>query len=208
MTGINREDMLELTRRMTMSRNCFHRIAGAYFDRKGYVDGTFNIHFQKLAKAEQEQKLKVAKTIPFARTNDELKEYYFPESAQKQGSVWQLLRAMLTDDLKNDGLLDIFYEMFGERYQADHNYGLFFFLGKYDIPRKGTDHISQWESEEVYPFLICAVCPVDADYEPEEAEAGFLFPAYKDRAGIRNMVNVFHGEKHPELLELLGAKDT
>jgi hypothetical protein len=207
MAGINREDMLELTRRMTISRNCFHRIAGAYFDREGYVDGSFNIHFQKLQKAEQEQKLKVAKTIPFAGTNDELKEYYFPESAQKQGSVWQLLCAIRNDDLKNDGLMDIFYEMFGERYRADHDYGIFFFLGKYDIPRKGTDHASQWESEEVYPFLICAVCPVDADYEPQGVESGFLFPAYKDRAGILNMVNVFHGDEHPEILDLLGVEE-
>ena len=46
---INREDMLELTRRMTISRNCFSRVVGAYFDEEGYVDGTFNIHFLKLS---------------------------------------------------------------------------------------------------------------------------------------------------------------
>ena len=33
------EDMLELTRRMTPSRNCFSRIAGAYMDTEGYVKG-------------------------------------------------------------------------------------------------------------------------------------------------------------------------
>ena len=32
MNKINRDDMLELTRRMTPKRNCFSRIAGAYFD--------------------------------------------------------------------------------------------------------------------------------------------------------------------------------
>lgn len=206
MAGINREDMLELTRRMTMSRNCFHRIAGAYFDREGYVDGTFNVHFQKLKKAEQEQKLKVAKAIPFAGTNTELKEYRFPESAQKQGSVWQFLCASLNDDMKNDSLLDVFYELFWERYHANHDYGIFFFLGRYDIPRKGTDHVSQWESEDVYSFLVCAVCPVDSDYEPQGVESGFLFPAYKERSGILNMVNVFHGDRHPELLEILGVE--
>lgn len=206
MTGINREDMLELTRRMTMSRNCFHRIAGAYFDREGYVDGTFNVHFQKLEKAEQEQKLKVAKTIPFAGTNVELKEYRFPESSQRQGSTWQFLSAILKDDFRNDGLMDVFYEMFGEHYHTEHDYGIFFFLGKYDIPRKGTDYVSQWESEDVYPFLICAVCPVDSGYEPQGVESGFLFPAYKDRAGILNMVNVFRGDEHPEILEILGVE--
>lgn len=35
---IDRSDMLELTRRMTPSRNCFGRIAGAYMDREGFID--------------------------------------------------------------------------------------------------------------------------------------------------------------------------
>mgnify|MGYP005922876019 CR=1 FL=1 len=33
MGTINRDDMLELTRRMTLKRNCFDRIAGAYLDK-------------------------------------------------------------------------------------------------------------------------------------------------------------------------------
>ena len=36
---IDREDMLELTRRMTVSRNCFSRIAGAYMDEEGFITG-------------------------------------------------------------------------------------------------------------------------------------------------------------------------
>lgn len=34
---INREDMLELTRRMNASRTNFVRIAGAYIDEEGYT---------------------------------------------------------------------------------------------------------------------------------------------------------------------------
>ena len=41
---INRDDMLELTRRMTPARSCFDRIAGAYIDDMGEVDESFNIH--------------------------------------------------------------------------------------------------------------------------------------------------------------------
>ena len=42
---INREDMLELSRRMTPARTHFDRIAGAYFNEEGFEDGTFNTHF-------------------------------------------------------------------------------------------------------------------------------------------------------------------
>ena len=67
MGKINREDMLELTRRMTLKRNCFDRIAGAYLDEEGFVDGTFNKHFQKLSTKDQKSNLEIAKTVPFRR---------------------------------------------------------------------------------------------------------------------------------------------
>ena len=54
---INREDMLELTRRMTVKRSSMTRIAGAYMDRDGYVDGTFNTNFLKLSPADKERKI-------------------------------------------------------------------------------------------------------------------------------------------------------
>ena len=46
---INREDMLALTRRMTVKRTSMTRIAGGYLDRDGYIDGTFNTGFLKLS---------------------------------------------------------------------------------------------------------------------------------------------------------------
>ena len=48
---INREDMLELTRRMTPARTSFVRMAGCYTDSGGEYDGSFNIHFLKIGRA-------------------------------------------------------------------------------------------------------------------------------------------------------------
>ncbi len=100
-------------------------------------------------------------------------------------------------------MLEIFYEMFGEKYHSGRDIGIYFFFGDYDIPLKGTDKIAQWESEEVYQFLICAVCPVDKNYEPESPECGFLYPAFKDRSGIAKYINVFQGEEHPDFMKIL-----
>ena len=47
---IDREDMLELTRRMTIARNCFNRVAGAYMDEEGFIDSLrspIQSHMQK-----------------------------------------------------------------------------------------------------------------------------------------------------------------
>ena len=106
---INREDMLELTRRMTVKRNCFDRIAGAYMDADGYVDGTFNTSFLSLSPAEKEKNLQIAKTIPFATTNQELREIRMPVEGENDAKdLWKLLLAIKSCGLKNDALLDTF----------------------------------------------------------------------------------------------------
>lgn len=204
MGRINREDMLELTRRMTPARNCFSRIAGAYLDGEGFVDGTFNIHFGKLSQKEQKSNLAIAKAIPFSQTNVNLKEYRFAPEDERAGSMWQLLMALRECGLKNDALLDVLYEQFGETYRAVGQYAVYVFFGSYDVPLKAGDKENLWESEEVYQFLICAVCPVHGDYEPGEPECGFLFPAFADRSSDIHGIAVYEADAvhpHRELVE-------
>ena len=191
---INRDDMLELTRRMTPSRNCFARVAGAYMDEDGYDDGTFNIHFGKLKQSEAKRNLELAKAIPFARTNEQLKEYRFPKGESRKNSMWQLLLAMKNSGLKDDGLLSIFYEIVGENYDTDDDYSIFVFYGSYDVPVKGTD--GEWieGSEEVYDFIICAISPLEGEYEPGKPEFGFLFPAFVDRSSDGNVIDIFNAD--------------
>ena len=180
---INREDMLELTRRMTLSRTSITRIAGCYVDRDGEFEGSFNTNFLKLSSPERAKKLELAKTIPFSATNVNLKDYEFPDSVQKPGSMWQMLMAMKACGLKNDALMDTFYDMVMERYHAASEYAILVFHDCYDIPAKASDKERLWESEEVFEYLICAICPLVGEYEPGKPECGFLFPAYIDRCG-------------------------
>ena len=70
--------MLELTRRMTPARSSVSRLAGAYFDEEGYVDGTFNTHFLKLSQSERSKNLNLAKAVLISKTNEELKDYQIP----------------------------------------------------------------------------------------------------------------------------------
>ena len=204
---INRDDMLELTRRMTLSRTSFTRIAGCYVDRDGDFDGSFNINFLKLSASERTKKLKLAKEIPFAATNVNLRKYEYTQSARKPGSMWQLLMAMNECGLKNDALMDTFYDVVMEHYRADRAYAILVFHDRYDIPAKGTDKERQWESEEVFEYMICAVCPLSGEYEPDKPVCGFLFPAFTDRSGDLNHIDVFQADAdkpHIEILKLLG----
>lgn len=205
---INREDMLELTRRMTLSRSSFTRIAGCYVDRDGDFEGSFNTNFRKLSAAERTKKLKVAKEIPFSDTNVNLIEYRFPESTRKPGSMWQLLMAMKECGLKNDALMDTFYDLVIERCHRNQEYAILVFHDRYDIPAKASDKERLWESEEVFEYMICAVCPLSGEYEPGNPEWGFLFPMLKDRSKDQNGIAVFQadaGRVDQELLGLFGG---
>lgn len=189
---INREDILELTRRMTPSRTCFDRIAGAYISETGEIEDTFNIHFGKLSGAEKTRNLKLAKTIPFSKTNEQLKEYTFENRVKGKDSVWMLLQAVQQCGLKNDALMEILYEQIADAYPVDHRFAVYVFHGVYDIPSKSKDGESLWESEEVYDFIICTISPLKDEYEPEEPVFGFLYPVFSDRSPDQSKIDIYH----------------
>ena len=206
---INREDMLELTRRMTPARASITRVAGCYIDRDGEFDGSFNTNFLKLSGSDKSKNLKLAKTVPFADTNKKLIKYEFTPKSQKPGSMWQLLMAMKECGLKNDALMDTFYDVVMERYQADYEYAVLVFHDRYDIPAKAADKERLGESEEVFEYLLCVICPLLGEYESGEPECGFLFPAFTDRSGDLNHVNIYQKNSdgpHMEVVKgILGA---
>ena len=189
---INRDDMLELTRRMNPSRNCFMRVAGAYMDEEGFDNGTFNIHFGKLSQTETKRNLELAKAIPFSKTNEQLKEYEFPVGEKRKSGMWSLLSALKQNNLRDDALLSIFYEVVGETYKTDKEYSIFVFSGSYDVPVKGTDGAWMEGSEEVYDFLICAISPLEGEYEPGTPEFCFLFPAFVDRSSDSDVIDFYN----------------
>ena len=65
--NINREDMMELTRRMTLSRNCFSRLAGAYMDEEGFIDGTFPYPFSEIEQSRPGEKSEACQGYPLCQ---------------------------------------------------------------------------------------------------------------------------------------------
>ena len=196
---INREDMLELTRRMTPARTCFDRIAGAYINDMGEVEDSFNVHFGKLSGSEKSRNLALAKAIPFAKTNEQLKEYTFSEKAKGKDSIYTLLRAIQQCGLKNDALMELLYEQIADGFPVDYEFATFVFHGTYDVPIKAKDKESLWDSEEVYDFIICTVSPMAGEYEPADPVFGFLYPAFSDRSADAEKIDIFHED--PECVE-------
>jgi uncharacterized protein Yka (UPF0111/DUF47 family) len=189
---IKREDMLELTRRMNSARTNFVRIAGAYMDEEGFVDGTFNTSFLGLRGEERQRCLSIAKAVLLSDTNRELKSYEIP--GMKNGSVWQMLYALRDCELKNDALLLNLYEIIAEQYPTGRPYAIYIYYGVYDVPVKAADKEQLGESEEVYTYLLAAIAPTDRDQIPQMPQAGFLYPAFSDRSTDLAHVNIYRAQ--------------
>lgn len=191
---INREDMLELTRRMTVKRTHFTRIAGCYVDADGDFEGSFNRAFGDLKASEKEANLAIAKAVPFAGTNENLIECRFPGESKISNDMWKLLMGIRESGLKNDAMLDTFYDLVMEHVQMKGPYSIILFHGIYDIPQKGSDKQRLGDSESVYEYVICTVCPVSGDYESGTPLSGFLFPAYAEQCAILSHIDFYEGK--------------
>lgn len=182
---LQRKDLLELTRRFTIDRCHLDRVAGAYFDRENEIDGTFNVHMQDLSPHEKNVNLSHFKDVLFGPTNETVVEMPCPgsyaETDQEAMEVARLMEGLRSTGLKNDGLLDILYDLVAQAFPKGVPFEIVLGHGLFDVPRKTSDGEEQWESDVMYDYLIGAVCPLLTDYEPDTPVAGFLYPSFYDR---------------------------
>jgi len=103
--------------------------------------------------------------------------------------------------LRDEAMLDDFYDKVIESYDYGENYYIVLVHGIYDVPGKATDgQVMEDVSDYVYEFVQCAICPVKLskgalsyntdknavesrkrDWIVEAPDTGFLFPAFNDR---------------------------
>ena len=53
--------------------------------------------------------------------------------------MWQLLMGLRQCGLKNDALMETFYDVVMENYYMDSGYAVYMFHDRYDIPAKAAD---------------------------------------------------------------------
>lgn len=106
-----------------------------------------------------------------------------------------------TAELNDETLLDTYYDLVIDTYDEAGNYLILLYLDSYDVMTRTKDNINVDESEEVYKYMLCAICPVTLskpglgylekeqrigarirDWVVGAPETGFLFPAFNDRS--------------------------
>lgn len=230
---MNQKDVLELKRRLKKDACTFTRVCGCYVDADKNKVTSFGETFLNLEDEEFYKYLEIARKTLSGTIGNNLLELNFPLDEEAAGGRQQFLLGLRESKLKNPELLERFYDMVIESYDYAGNYLILLFHDAYDVMTKTTDNNALDESEEVFEYLLCAICPVQLSkpglgYREDEnrigprirdwvvsvPDSGFLFPAFTDRStDIHSLMFYTKDTKapHAEFMELglgCGARRT
>ena len=158
---MNKKDILELKRRFKKDACTFTRLCGCYVDADHNKVTSFGETFLNLEDEEFYKYLEIAKKIMSGTIGNNLLELEFPTAEEAAGGRQQFLMGLRESALKNDDLMDAFYDLVIDSYDYVGNYLILVFHDAYDVMTKTSDNNKLDESEEVYEYLLCAICPVN-----------------------------------------------
>lgn len=220
---MTKKDILELKRRFTKNECTFKKMCGCYVNAHKEIVTTFNETFLNLADEEFYKYLEIARKTLSGTLGNNLLELDFPLQEESAGGRQQFLMGLKASELKNEELLNSFYQHVIDSYDYVGNFLILIFHDTYDVIVKTNDNLKLDESEEVYDYLLCSLCPVSLSkpglgYREDEnrigariqdwvvgvPENGFIFPAFTDRStDIHSLLFYTRNvkEPHPEFME-------
>ena len=198
---MNKKEVLELKRRFKKEAATFTRVCGCYVDGNHNKVCKFGNTFLNLDEDEFYKYLEIANKALSGTIGNNLLELKFPIEEEEVGGRQHILMALRASKLEDENLLDTFYDLVIDTYDHAGNYLIVLFHDAYDVMSRTSDNNNLDESEEVYEYLICAICPVDLskpglgfleeehrigprvrDWVVGAVDTAFLFPAFNDRS--------------------------
>lgn len=198
---MNKKEVLELKRRFKKEAATFTRVCGCYVDGNHNKVCKFGNTFLNLEEDEFYKYLEIANKALSGTIGNNLLELKFPIEEEEVGDRQHILMALRASKLEDENLLDTFYDLVIDTYDHAGNYLIVLFHDAYDVMSRTSDNNNLDESEEVYEYLICAICPVDLskpglgfleeehrigprvrDWVVGAVDTAFLFPAFNDRS--------------------------
>lgn len=220
---MRKKDILELKRRLKKEDCTFTKMCGCYVNGEKNIILNFKETFLNLEEDEFFKYLEIAKKVLSGTIGNNLLELNFPLNEENTNEKQSFLMALKKSKLKDDNILDSFYKSIIDSYDYTGNFLIIIFHDAYDVITKTKDNLKLDESEEVYEYILCAICPVSLskpglgyleddnrigvrvrDWIVEPPTNGFVFPAFIDRSSDVNSVMYYTKnakDSHPELME-------
>lgn len=199
---MNKKEILEIRKQFTPANCSITRICGCYVDAEKNKKTELKKAFLSLPEEEMFKYFELFRKVLSGSIGKNLFNMEFPLEQETNEGTQSYLLQLKKSQLKDDILLEDFYDKVIEHYSYGENYYIILIHAAYDIPNKGSDNLEQFDaSDEVYEFILCALCPVKLskaglcynaqtnniedrirDWIVELPDVGFLFPAFTDRS--------------------------
>ena len=198
---MNKKEVTEIKKLFTKERCCLNRLCGCYVDADKNKVVQFKEAFLSLPEEEIYKYLDIFRKSLSGTLGKNLLNMEFPLEQEMGEGTQKSLLALRDSELKDDAMLDAFYDRIIETYYHPENYLILLVHGSYDIPMKTSDGLEMDDaSDYIYNFVLCCLCPVTLskaglcynaetnsiedrirDWIVDMPEQGFLFPAFQDR---------------------------
>lgn len=195
-------EILEIRKQFKHENTSITKVSGCYVDGEKNIKTKFTETF--LCKPEEEtfKYFEIFKKTLSGRIGKNLINMDFPTETEFNDGTQAFLMKLRESELKDESLLDEFYNKVIEFYDFTGNYLILMINAAYDIPGKTNDNIFMDDaSDEVYTYILCSICSVNLskpglsyyddtnqfhkriqDWVVNMPTNGFLFPAFNDRS--------------------------
>ena len=227
---MNKKEILEIRKQFSPANCAITRIAGCYVDHEKNKVMQTKDAFLSLPEEEAFKYFDIFKKALSGGVGKNLIPLGYTQEAEKAGTPHSFLMDLRKSKLKDDAILEDFFDKVIENYDYNENYYIILIHAMYDIPGRSKDGEEMEDaSDEVYQYIMCVICPVslskpglsyDAegnrmqdrirDWVVDKPAEAFLFPAFSDRSTDIHEVLYYTknaSELQPEMIErVLGAQ--
>ncbi len=222
---MNQKELGELRRRLRPEKCAMKCVYGCYVNSNKEIISYLDENLGRMSEQEAEKYLGLLKKTLSGTLGKNLIDIVFSTEQVMDSDEYRLLSALRESELKSGEIREEFYhKVIDSLDMGDMNYVILLAYDVYDVPNRGGDSEDRrGESDSVYRYILCGVCPVkDGKMElgyfagenefhscaPEQIvaapELGFLFPTFDDRAA--NIYNVLFytksaGDLHQDFLD-------
>lgn len=204
---MTRKELSEIKSQYTLENCGILRLCGCYVDGERNKITQFNENFLNLPEEEKHKYFDIFKKTLSGTPGKNLIDMKFNVDAYADDGARTFLMNLRDSGLKDDRLLDEFYDRIINNYSYVGNYLILLINQVYDIPTVTTDNIEMEDaSDEVYSYILCSICHVNLSkpglgYDEEDnnfhdkkqnhmvdvPDVGFLFPAFNKRSADEDM---------------------
>ncbi len=216
---MTKQEISEIKKLLTPKNCSITRICGCYVDGEKNKKTELRQAFLALPEEEMFKYFEILRKALSGTIGKNLLTLEFPLKSEEKGGTQEFLMRLKESKLKDDVLLEQFYDKIIENYEFVGNYLILVIHDVYDVPGKTTDGIEMEDaSDEIYEYLLTCICPVELSkpglsYDAAEntfrnrvrdwvvglPDTGFLFPAFTDRSS--DIHSTLYYSKDPEDLK-------